>query len=170
MTSTGAADRGPRDGPAPGARPGRPGRAVRPWSLLVVAWSVVFAAPHVYWAAGGRGGLGDSSAAADAALATPWFAAYNLVVTVLALAAALVASGLARGRFGPGARRWFALVAAAGAVALLARGALGVGLLLAGVPTGTASPGTAPVLVAIEPWFLVGALAFGGLARSLRLA
>lgn len=45
------------------------------WCVLVGTWSLVFAAPHFYWASGGRAGLGVEAAAADAALQQTWFAA-----------------------------------------------------------------------------------------------
>ena len=48
------------------------------WAVLVGIWSLIFAAPHVYWALGGRAGFGTRAAAADAALQQGWFATYNL--------------------------------------------------------------------------------------------
>lgn len=64
-----------------------PARTTSPWrlfwSVLVGGWSLVFAAPHFYWALGGRAGLGAQAAAADAALQQSWFAIYNLAAGCL---------------------------------------------------------------------------------------
>lgn len=67
---------------------------------LVVVWSLVFAALHVYWAVGGRAGLGPDAAEADAALARTPFFIYNLAAAGLALGGAAIAVVLARGRPG----------------------------------------------------------------------
>ncbi len=67
------------------------------WYWAVVAWLVVFAAPHFYWAVGGRTGLGAQSAAADAAFQQGWFRGYNLIAGALGVLAAVGAAALARG-------------------------------------------------------------------------
>lgn len=140
-------------------------RSVRALGWACTAWCLVFAAPHVYWAVGGRAGLGAEAAAADAALATWWFAAYNVVATVLALVGAWLAPALAQGWPGP-LRRWWHPVVTAAAVLLLVRGAIGlVGLALAAAGEGIDSP---VVLLAVEPWFVLGGLLFGALALASR--
>jgi hypothetical protein len=97
---------------------------------LVAAWSLVFAAPHLYWAAGGRAGLGVEAAAADAALARTPFFVYNLAAAGLAIGGAIVAVVLAGSSAGSRVRR--------------------------------------PLLLAIEPWFLAGGLAFALMVSSQR--
>lgn len=71
------------------------GLAVLSWAVAVSPWSLMFAAPHFYWASGGRSGLGAEARAADEALAQPWFFFYNLLTGVLALATAVAAVVLA---------------------------------------------------------------------------
>ncbi|MBA3620706.1 MAG: DUF3995 domain-containing protein [Euzebyales bacterium] len=134
------------------------------WSSTAAClWSLVFAVPHFYWAAGGRGGLGAQAAAADEALGQSWFFAYNLVVGVLAVAGAATALVLG-GRVGV-VRMWRPVrgVAWSASVVLFVRGAVGMvdlGLQFAGGVLD--SP---PMLVAIEPWFLLGGYLFASLAR-----
>lgn len=137
------------------------------WCALVIVWSAVFAAPHLYWAVGGRAGLGDQAGAADAALATGWFAAYNLAAAVAALAVVVAVAGLAAGRVHGRARRILLAAARVAAVLLLLRGVLGLALLAVEQLNG-AGGSTPAVLIAIEPWFVVGGIAFGGLARAWR--
>jgi hypothetical protein len=138
------------------------------WCLLVGIWSLVFAAPHFYWAAGGRAGLGAQVGAADVALAQGWFAAYNLAAGCLGILGALLALALDRGWAGPRLHRPLLVAAAVAGAVLLARGVLGVTLLVIDELGG--APGGRPpaVLLAIEPWFVLGGLAYAGLAWSLR--
>ena len=133
------------------------------WCLLVGGWSLVFAAPHFYWALGGRAGLGAQAAAANAALEQSWFAIYNLAAGCLGILGALVGAVLATTWGGRRVRLRLLVVATIACVVLLLRGALGLTLLLAGTVDDQA-----PVLVAIEPWFVLGGLAFGGMALSQR--
>lgn len=131
----------------------------------VCGWCLVFAAPHLYWAAGGRAGLGAEAAAADAALATPWFAAYNLTTAVLSVAGAVLGVGFARG-LPDVARRAARAALGVASVLLLVRGLIGtVGLVVAVAGPGLTSP---PVLVAVEGWFLLGGLLFGALYRATK--
>jgi len=64
-------------------------------AIAAAAWSIVFAAVHVYWASGGRGGLGAAAAEADEAFSTTWFWVYNAVVAMLSLGGAVVAASTA---------------------------------------------------------------------------
>ena len=134
----------------------------------MVIWSLVFAAPHVYWALGGRAGLAGQAAEAEAAFEQTWFAAYNLVAALLAIAGAVVSVVLTRGPGGPRLRRYLLMATAAGGVALLARGALGMTLLAVGALQGGPEDPVPLILLAIEPWFLVGGLAYGGLTLIQR--
>ena len=98
-------------------------------SVLVTVWSLLFAVPHLYWALGGRAGLGPEAAAADAALGKTAFFIYNLAVTGLAICGATIAVVLPRGRTGPRLRGFLLLAGAVGSALLLVRGAVGVTLL-----------------------------------------
>lgn len=137
------------------------------WAGAVGAWSLVFAAPHFYWAAGGRAGLGAQAAAADVALAQAGFAVYNLAAGTLGILGAILAVGLARRWGSPGVRRWLLRLAVAAAVLLLVRGALGIALLLVAEVRGVREP-SPPILLALEPWFVLGGLAYGLMAREER--
>lgn len=135
---------------------------------LVVVWSLVFAALHVYWAVGGRAGLGPDAAEADAALARTPFFIYNLAAAGLALGGAAIAVVLARGRPGWRVRRHLLLAATVAGTVLLVRGAVGLSLLGVSVLGGTFDPQTPAVLLTIEPWFLAGGLAFTGMVVTQR--
>lgn len=138
------------------------------WCVLAGLWSLVFAAPHFYWALGGRAGLGDQAAAADAALQESWFAAYNLAAGCLAVLGAVVATVLAMDRGSQRVRRWLLVAAAAGSVMLLLRGAVGLTLLAVSELDGRPDEKTPAILIAIEPWFVLGALAYGGMVLAQR--
>jgi succinate dehydrogenase hydrophobic anchor subunit len=141
----------------------------RAWAVAVTGWSLVFAAPHLYWAAGGRAGLGAEASAADAALASGWFLGYDLSAAALAVAGAALAWWLVRSDDVPGSRadRWLHRLLLVAAVVLLVRGAVGVVLLLTS-PGDDPGSSTPAILVAVEPWFLLGAVCYGGLWRALR--
>ncbi len=138
------------------------------WCVLVGAWSLGFAAPHFYWALGGRAGLGVQAAAADAALQQSWFAIYNLAAGCLGILGAVVAVALATMWGGRRVPRWLLVAATVACIVLLLRGALGLTLLGASVLSGTFDEQAPLVLLAIEPWFVLGGLAFGGMALSQR--
>jgi Protein of unknown function (DUF3995) len=138
------------------------------WAAAVSTWSVVFAAPHFYWALGGRAGLAGQAAAADVALQQSWFAAYNLVAGCLAILGAMVAAVLTLGWGGRRVRRCLLIATAAASVVLLVRGLLGVTLLGVSLVGGTFDEQTPTILLAIEPWFLLGGLAYGGLTLHQR--
>lgn len=136
--------------------------------MLAGTWSLIFGAPHLYWALGGRAGLGHQAGAADAALSQPWFATYNLTVAGLTVAGALVALAVIRGLIEGRLRRWLRIAVGSVGVVLLLRGAVGLVLLGAGLLGGTSDPATPPVLLLIEPWIVLGGVVQMGMARSLR--
>lgn len=138
------------------------------WCLIAGGWSLVFSAPHFYWAVGGRGGLGVQGAAADAALEQPWFATYNLVAGGLGLLGAVLAFTLWRGWGGSFVRRWGRTAATVAAAVLALRGVVGLTLLTMEFEATVLDGQMPPVLLAIEPWFLVGGVSFGLMARSSR--
>lgn len=140
------------------------GRRQALWCGIVAAWSLVFAVVHVYWAAGGRAGLGAQAGAADTALGQAWFAGYNLLTATLAVLGALVAVALARQWGGPRLRRWLLATAVLGCIALSVRGVLGLTLMSADLLRGTYDRATPALLVAIEPWFVLGGIAYGVMA------
>ena len=140
------------------------------WCFLVGGWSLVFAAPHFYWASGGRAGLGSQAAAADAALQQTWFAAYNLAAACLGVIGAVLALALAGSCGGPRVRSWLAHAATAAAVVLLLRGLLGLTLLAVNVLQDRFDPQTPTILLAIEPWFVLGGLLYGIMALTQRRA
>lgn len=131
-------------------------------------WALLFAAPHFYWAAGGRGGLGAQAAAADQALEQRWFFTYNLFVGLLSVGGAVVAVTLARPHRKGSVRCLLRAAAWAGCVVLALRGAVGVAALSLDVARGTLD--SPLLLVLMEPWFVLGGVAFGGLAAMSRPA
>lgn len=138
------------------------------WPVLVGIWSLVFAAPHFYWAVGGRAGLGAQAGAADAALAQGWFAAYNLAAGCLAVLGIAVAVALSGSGSSRRVRRWLLAAAIAASVVLLLRGLLGLMLLAVSALQGSFDVQTPAILVAVEPWFVLGGLAYAGLALHQR--
>ncbi|WP_344210711.1 DUF3995 domain-containing protein [Kribbella sancticallisti] len=130
-------------------------------------WSAAFAALHLYWAAGGRKGLGDTSDAADQAFAKTWFIRYNYVVSILATLGAVLAVASLRPSRGSQLTRLVRLFATVASGALLSRGALGL-TMLAVERSRPPARSTPPLLVLIEPGFVLGGLAYGLLARGLR--
>lgn len=140
------------------------------WCVVVALWSLVFAGLHFYWASGGRAGLGAQAVAADAALQRSWFAAYNLAAGCLGLLGAVMALVLARHGGGHRVRRWLSRAAAAASVILLVRGFPGSTLIAVSLLKGTFDPRTPAVLLAIEPWFVLGGLAYGVMALHQRRA
>lgn len=128
-------------------------RAVRAVYGALALWAALFAVPHLYWAFGGRRGLGADTEAADVALETTWFAAYNWGVSCASVVAALLCGWLVlhpRTHI-PGWRRALQVTG----VLLLIRGAIGVLSLALLVPDGPMPP---YLLIAVEPWFVIGGL------------
>lgn len=138
------------------------------WHALAGSWSLVFAAPHFYWALGGRAGLGEQATAADAALQEGWFVTYNLVAGGLGVLGAVVALVLAMGWGSQRVRRWLLVAALAGCIVLLVRGAVGLTLLVVSQLDSAPDEETPAILIAIEPWFVLGGLAFLGMVLAQR--
>ncbi len=138
------------------------------WCVAVGVWSLVFAVPHGYWAAGGRAWLGTRTTAADAAFDQLWFFVYNLVLIVLAVCGVVVALVLAGGRGGFLLRRWLVFAATLAGIALLLRGGLGVIMLVADLASAALDNRTPPVLLIIEPYFVLGGLLSLGMATHYR--
>jgi hypothetical protein len=117
---------------------------------LTVAWGVVFALVHGYWAAGGAAGMNGDPAD------TPAAQAYIGVVTLIGLAGAGVAYGLLDARRGTVVRRRLALLARASRVALLLGVAFGTARWIAdGSLHGDGAAG-----VATTVYFLIGGVLF----------
>ena len=124
------------------------------------AWSVAFAVPHVYWAAGGTAGL--EGKAIDGTLA-----AINYVAIVLSGAAAALALTLG-GRWGRSPPRRVLLTGAWGVCIVLSlRGGAGLIQDLVVLLDGSEDEVSTLVLV-FEPLFLVGGILFGLAARQYR--
>lgn len=126
-----------------------------------LAWCIAFGGLHVYWALGGRAGLGTQRADADAALASTWFALYNGAVAAACVIAAILAIADLATDWRIVSRMGRIVVTLA--VLLAARGILGVGgLAWAAVRGEIDSP---PVLIAVEVFFVAGAAILLLLAR-----
>lgn len=139
----------------------RPKRA----AIAAAGWAVAFGALHVYWASGGRGGLGATAADADEAFSTTWFWAYNAVVAMLSLGGAVVAASTVVAT-SPRTARLLRAASWAAAGVLVARGAVGILLLVLDLAAGGLDPRPPVVLLLIEPAFIVGGLAFAAVARG----
>jgi hypothetical protein len=135
----------------------------RIWAYLACAWCVIFAALHVYWAAGGNAGLASSAGTALAARRPLAFVLAGLWGTALLLGAgAVFSAGLARWRpRGSKSRRWTAVLGWAAGAALAARGLLLEVVLLTGA--GGVASAVGPLeahwsLILWNPWFTAGGL------------
>jgi hypothetical protein len=116
---------------------------------LTIAWGVIFALVHAYWAAGGAAGMnGDPADTLGAQL-------YIAFIAALGLAGAAVAGGLGRGS----SRRLLIMLARIGGAALLLGVVVGTGRWLADWSlNGDGAEG-----VAITLYFLIGGLLFSAL-------
>ena len=124
------------------------------------AWSVAFAVPHVYWAAGGTAGL--EGEAIGGALATINYAAIALSGIAAALALALA------GRWGRSLPRPVLATGAWGACVVLSlRGIAGLIQDLV-VLLGESEDEVSTLVLVFEPLFLVGGILFGLAARQSR--
>jgi len=123
-------------------------RAARTAAYAACAWSVLFLVPHVYWAAGGTGGLPDGDALEGLV------AAINYAAIALSVAAAALALSLLPQR--PPAPRRLLLAGAWSASLLL--GVRGAGGLLQGLidPLGGSDEGSERFVIAFEGLFLLG--------------
>jgi hypothetical protein len=120
---------------------------------ITVAWGVIFAVVHAYWAAGGAAGTdGDPADTAPVQI-------YIAFIAALGLVGAGVADALVHERTGRPGRRALSLLARAAGVALLAGVAVGVGRWL--IQGGLADDGATGI--AITLYFLVGGLLFSAL-------
>lgn len=118
------------------------------------AWSVVFIAPHVYWAAGGTAGLPGGEPLEGT------IAAINYAAIALSALAAVLALALARS-WGAAVPRRILLAGAWAACVLLAlRGGGGLVQGLAG------DEGSDALVVGFEALFLLGGILFGLAARE----
>jgi hypothetical protein len=143
-----------------GDEPG-PVPAMRVWAYLGCAWCAVFAALHIYWAAGGSIGLASSAGTDLATRRPPSFVLLGLWgVALLLLAGAAFSAGLAHWR--PqrnGLRRGMVILGWLVGVVLLARGLLLEVVLLTGA--GGVASAVGPLetrwsLILWNPWFAVG--------------
>jgi hypothetical protein len=124
-------------------------------SDVTVAWGVLFAIVHAYWAAGGAAGMNGDSAD------TPATQGYIGGVTLLGLVGTGVAYGLGHDRSAWPGRATLTLLARAGGAALLLGVAFGAGGWVA--DGGVGDDGTAGV--AITLYFLLGGVLFSALGR-----
>ena len=138
------------------------------WPVAAIVWSAVFGLVHLYWAGGGRRGLGGSADDADAALAAGWFQLYNLSTAALAVCGAGLAATLLRPGIARVTSRWVGRLAVAAAVVLLARGTLGTVLLIAEAVGDDPAEHRPVLLVLVEPWFVLGGIVFTGVWRVAR--
>ena len=123
------------------------------------AWSVVFLAPHVYWAAGGTAGLPEGEQLSGA------IAFVNHAAIVLTILAAALALALAR-RWGDAVPPRLLLAGAWAAFLLL--GLRGMAGIAEGLASGGAwsEEGSDGLVIAFEALFLVGGILFGLAARE----
>jgi hypothetical protein len=133
-------------------------------AVAAAAWCVIFGALHVYWALGGRAGLGTFAGRADEALSTPWFWTYNAVIAVLSFGGAILAAATAMDTYLRG-REFAQTVSRVAAGVLVLRGGLGTLLLLVDVVTEGLDTAPPLALLAVEPAFVVGGLAFAAVGR-----
>jgi hypothetical protein len=120
-----------------------------------VAWALLFAVIHVYWAAGGGAGMnGDSADTASAQ-------GYIAFIAALGVAGAAVARGVIRAP-----RRTLVMLARAGGVVLFAGVVVGVGRWIA--DGGLNGDGAAGVV--ITAYFLLGGVLFSALGWRVQAA
>lgn len=154
--------------------PSYAGRAqpARRWGYAAAAWCLIFAALHIYWAAGGEVGLAESAGADLATRRPAAFVLFGLWGAALLLCAgAVIGVSLARARSAGLAR---SMISAGGwfvGAGLLARGAVVQVVLLtdaAGVASSAGQSQTTWSLALWNPWFIVGGIAFLLAASSAR--
>jgi hypothetical protein len=119
------------------------------------AWSVVFIAPHVYWAAGGTAGLPEGESLEGT------IAVVNYAAIVLSALAAVLALQLARPARSATSRRILLAGAWTASLLLVLRGAGGLaqGLIDGG-------EGSDALVIGFEALFLLGGILFGLAARE----
>ena len=125
-------------------------------SRLTIAWAVLFAIVHFYWAAGGSAGMnGEPAEELGAQL-------YIGVIALVGLASGVIAYGLSRD---PG-RRLLVRLARLGGAALLLGVAVGTARWIA--DAGLGGDGAAGVVTTL--YFLVGGALFLTLSRTARVS
>ena len=132
-------------------------RASKPADLVArvtVAWAVLFAVVHAYWAAGGTAGMNGDPAD------TAGVQAYIAFITVLGLLGGAVAHGLATSR-SPLPRRTLVILARLGGAALLAGVVAGTMRWIA--DGGIGDDGAAGVVT--TAYFLLGGVLYSALGR-----
>jgi hypothetical protein len=132
---------------------------VSPVAHAAFAWSVLFIAPHVYWAAGGTAGLPEGEPLEGA------IAAINYAAIALSALAAVLALALARPPGSPARRR--ILLAGAWTAAVLL-GLRGAGGLAQGLAEGGewSEDGSDALVIVFEALFLLGGILFALAARE----
>ncbi len=126
---------------------------VRRSALAAVAWGLLFAAIHAYWAVGGTVGL-------EGERVTGALLVIDLIAVPLCLLAAATAGAAVRPSLWP-APFWMLRAAAwAAGIVLGLRGLMGI------AQTALGQAGDVPwAVVAADPFFLLGGLLFGTIAR-----
>lgn len=130
----------------------------RHWGYLTAGWCVLFAALHVYWAAGGALGLA-SSAGVDLATRRPWWFVLGGLwgVAAVLLAGAGFGVGLARWTFSGTPRRLVVALGWLGGGLLVVRGLVLEVLLATGPLAAAVGPAqTRWSLLLWNPWFVLG--------------
>ena len=129
------------------------------------AWSLIFAAPHVWWALGVSWAFPGNADDFARAFDRTWWLVYDLVVAVLCIVGAALALALVQpwGRALPA--KLLRAAVWSGSALLLLRGALGVAPMVWSLLRGTSNE-LHPWSYVIEPWFLLGGILFGLAARA----
>lgn len=129
------------------------------FAYAAAAWSLIFAAPHVWWALGVSWAFPGDADDFERAFDRTWWLVYDLVVALLCLVGAGVALALVQpwGRALP--TRLLRAAVWSGSVLLLLRGALGVVPMVWSLLAG-ASDDVHPWAYVIEPWFVIGGVLF----------
>jgi hypothetical protein len=136
-----------------------------------VAWSLVFAGVHLFWAAGGETGLATSAGAELARQRPTWFVVAGLYGVAVALLVAAALALFLSSATTTGRRRWLVPLAAALTALLLLRGVGLEVLLLVDPGYGDGAVSGAErfwSLVLWNPWFALGGVAFGCAAVAAR--
>ena len=120
-----------------------------------LAWTLLFAAPHVWWVLGFPAGFPGGDNAYHAAMTSAWFIRYNLFVVFLCVVGSLVVLAIVMPLGSAAPRRVFLILAWLGALLLTARGVVGL------VADGRAD-------LVWWPAFLLGGVLYGVMAWSYR--
>jgi hypothetical protein len=131
----------------------RPSPALRRASIAACIWSILFAAPHIWWAAGIPFGFPGGRAAHAFMFSSAWRTAYDLLVVALSALAAFIAIRLGRER--PSQQSVLTALAWAAAGILGLRGIAGL------IADGFADPIWSPA-------FTIGGILFAWLAWRAR--